>query len=349
MVGAISSAGLDGRRGVACRGGGDRDHGTSRRAATRGRQIVRIVNGSPVDAAGGQLPGVVVVGDGRRRDQLRAQRVQPDQRADRLERHRRLQTAWPAAADSAIRFDRPTTRTESSRPNRRAVPDVSMLADVLPGYAIYCSARAAGLAGPAATRGRRSAARAPRRRCSPGVWRSSISCCASTGREDLGLVNPLLYSIGRRRTPGRRVRRRDSRRQRRRPRLRRSPLGCCAAGPRFDEASGWGSVNIANFSAYALQSVPVAVRVSLSLPRISTRSRAHDLLATSHCSAAVARHREPVTLIGGRRSANRSRSTSHTPWLCRRARDQVLAAVDARAAATARVSGAGRAPSDLRA
>ena len=61
-----------------------------------------------------------------------------------------------------------------------------MLADVLPGYAIYCSAGRATASAGGRIRGRPSAARAPRRRCSPAAWRSSTSCCAQRPRRTSG-------------------------------------------------------------------------------------------------------------------------------------------------------------------
>ncbi len=104
------------------------------------------------------------------------------------------------------------------------------------------------------------------------------------GREDLGLVNPLLYSLGRAGaagvfddvTVGDNDIYIDSA----------GPLGCCSAAPGFDDASGWGSVNLANFSAYALQSVPAVVRVSLSLPGHQRPVSSRQVKATVKCSAA---------------------------------------------------------------
>ena len=63
-----------------------------------------------------------------------------------------------------------------------------------------------------------------------------------------------------------------------------SPLGCCTAVPGFDDASGWGSVNVANFAQQALAFQPHIVRVSLSLPGHQRPLSAHSISATVSCS-----------------------------------------------------------------
>jgi hypothetical protein len=107
------------------------------------------------------------------------------------------------------------------------------------------------------------------------------------GRHDVGFVNPLLYKIGRNRalrgqvfsdvqlfsndigpyiTRGHR------------------PLGCCKAGPGFDRASGWGSVNLAGLTTVAEQLIHP--RVGLSLPPHQHPAKLGALFATLSCSAA---------------------------------------------------------------
>ena len=61
-------------------------------------------------------------------------------------------------------------------------------------------------------------------------------------------------------------------------------LGCCTAGPGFDRASGWGSVNLAGLTSAAEQLIHP--RVGLSLPRHQHPARLGALFATLSCSAA---------------------------------------------------------------
>ncbi len=62
------------------------------------------------------------------------------------------------------------------------------------------------------------------------------------------------------------------------------PLGCCTARPGYDEASGWGSVNVAGFAALALQAQPAVVGVGLRLPGRQTPIARRHILATVSCS-----------------------------------------------------------------
>jgi hypothetical protein len=107
------------------------------------------------------------------------------------------------------------------------------------------------------------------------------------GRHGVGFVNPLLYKIGRNRGLRAQVfsdvrffsndigpyitRRHRS-------------LGCCTAGPGFDRASGWGSVNIAGLTTVAEQLIHP--RVGLSLPRHQHPAKLGAFFATLSCSAA---------------------------------------------------------------
>ncbi|HEV3054725.1 MAG TPA: S53 family peptidase [Solirubrobacteraceae bacterium] len=195
-----------------------------------------------------------------------------------------LQAGLAGGGGLSGRFVRPNYQNGVVSANRRAVPDVSMLADVLPGYAIFCSAGPPDCAGPGGnpwtTVGGTSAATP----LLAGGFALVDQLLQRSGREDLGLVNPLLYSLGRAGAAGVfddvTVGDNDIYLESG------SPLACCGAAPGFDEASGWGSVNIANFSAFALQSVPVAVRVSLSLPGHQHPLSSRELKATVACSAA---------------------------------------------------------------
>ncbi len=183
-------------------------------------------------------------------------------------------------------FGRPSYQRGTVAGSRRAVPDVSMLSDVAPGYAIYCSAD------PGCVDAQ-----------NPNPWSSVGGTSAATpllaggfalvdqalrlhGRRALGLANPLLYAIGRSTfasqvfsdvtqynndvgpyIPGNG-----------------QSLGCCDAGPGFDEASGLGSVDLARFAVRALSAQPSTIRVGLSLQPSQRPVARHRILAIVSCS-----------------------------------------------------------------
>jgi len=180
-------------------------------------------------------------------------------------------------------FHRPSYQDGFVTRNRRIVPDVSMLADPLPGYDIYCTAKGEcinnGNSNPWIPFGGTSAA-------SP-LLAGGIALVDESlrlhHRQDVGLANPLLYQIDH------------------------SPeaasvfsdvvtgdndlgaslggklLGCCTAGVGFDYASGLGSVNLAALSFVASTIVPKIVAVSLSVPGQEPVQRGH-LTAKVSCS-----------------------------------------------------------------
>jgi kumamolisin len=181
-------------------------------------------------------------------------------------------------------FKRPSYQNAVSG-SQRAVPDVSMLADVAPGYAVYCTARP-------------DCVRADH----PSAWQKVGGTSAASpllagamalidqqlrlnGREDLGLVNPLLYGLGGSSVfhdvtaygndigpfiPG------GGRRA----------LGCCTATPGYDDASGWGSVDVGRLSAVAVALVPKLADVRLSVPGRQRPVNKHQIIATVSCSRA---------------------------------------------------------------
>jgi kumamolisin len=185
-------------------------------------------------------------------------------------------------------FARPNYQRSSTRSRSRVVPDVSMLADIAPGYAIFCTARDPNCV--------TSANNVP--------WQALGGTSAATPllagglaivdqqlraahRQPLGLVNPLLYaaehsssaarvfydvtSVGNDIGP-------DIGNHRR--------LGCCSARVGYDAASGIGSVNITALAARALAVQPHPVRVQLSLPRGQQPLRQGAIKATVSCSGA---------------------------------------------------------------
>jgi kumamolisin len=169
--------------------------------------------------------------------------------------------------------------------NRRLVPDVSALADIAPGYATYCTAT------PECVNSQ-----------NPNPWQTVGGTSAATpllaggialvnqdlhrqGKQFVGRLNPLLYLLGRSSAagifddvtaygndvgpyiPGNG-----------------KPLGCCTAGPGFDLASGWGSVDLANFDRAALQLLPKIPNVSLSIPSGQRPLRTHEIVVRMSCS-----------------------------------------------------------------
>lgn len=181
-------------------------------------------------------------------------------------------------------FGRPRYQAGVMRQRRRAVPDVSMLADVAPGYAIYCSARGdcvnRGSSDPWQAVGGTSAATP----LLAGGLALIDEALSARHQRQLGLVNPLLYSssasgvfsdvtavgndIGTELPPSRK------------------PLRCCAARRGYDEASGLGSVNLAALAGVALAAQPPETLVTLSLPAGQRALRSGQILATVACSGA---------------------------------------------------------------
>ena len=61
-------------------------------------------------------------------------------------------------------------------------------------------------------------------------------------------------------------------------------MGCCTAGPGFDEASGLGSINLAGLALVAGTVVPRIVNVAVSVPTQRHPVTSKHLLATVSCS-----------------------------------------------------------------
>lgn len=164
-----------------------------------------------------------------------------------------------AGGGASLLLKRPPYQREAVDAPTRAVPDVAMLADVDPGYAVFCS-----VAGDCVNRQ------------DPDPWQPVGGTSAATpllagglalvdqvlrerDRAGLGLANPLLYQLGA--SPAARAQafsdvttgNNDV-----------GPfiagngasLGCCTAHLGYDEASGWGSVNLAGLAHAAVQAQP---------------------------------------------------------------------------------------------
>lgn len=196
-----------------------------------------------------------------------------------------IQPGSAAGGGSSALFRRPFYQDGTITAASRAVPDVSMLADIIPGYAVFCSAQGecinAGNSNPWQSVGGTSASTP----LLAGGFALVDQELRMHDRQDLGLVNPLLYQIGRSATltgqafddvltygndvgafiPG------NGR-----------PLGCCTAIRGYDRASGWGSVNLAVLAPLAVSMQPP--RIGLSLPGGQQPIRHRQILARLTCA-----------------------------------------------------------------
>jgi hypothetical protein len=214
-----------------------------------------------------------------------------------------VQPGSAGGGGSSELFRRPFYQRGTVRSRARAMPDVSMLADIIPGYAVYCSAQ------PDCINSNNS-----------NPWQSVGGTSAATPllaggfalidqqlrmqqRQDLGLVNPLLYEVGRSSTlssqafddvlsygndvgpliPG------NGR-----------PLGCCNATAGYDKASGWGSLNLASFAAIAVAMQPPSIALSLPAGQLPVKHRA--ILATVTCAGACRIGAYAEVWVGRRRA-----------------------------------------------
>ena len=186
----------------------------------------------------------------------------------------------------SILFKRPGYQSAFTTAKHRVVPDVAMLADTSPGYAIYCTAKGdcqdAPPAGPWGEFGGTSAGTP----MLAGGLALVDEALRRNGRQDVGLANPLLYKIAR---------------------MTLGPLvlkdvttgnndlfalvtngvkkvGCCDAGVGFDAASGLGGVILSDLSAAANGIVRKLVAVGVGLPRQLHPVRDRHLLADVSCS-----------------------------------------------------------------
>ncbi|HEY3727230.1 MAG TPA: S53 family peptidase [Solirubrobacteraceae bacterium] len=180
-------------------------------------------------------------------------------------------------------FERPKYQRGFVPVNRRVVPDVSMLADVQPGYDIYCTVKECADPGHAShwvSVGGTSAA-AP---LFAGGLALTDQVLRHHRRQELGVANSLLYFIAHSPDAGSvfsdvvandndlSAYLGDH-----------AALGCCSAGTGFDYASGLGSVNLSQLVNLAGQVQPPIASVGVSLPRQRPVAK-RRLLAKLSCS-----------------------------------------------------------------
>jgi subtilase family serine protease len=181
-------------------------------------------------------------------------------------------------------FKRPSYQNSFVAAAHRAVPDVSMLADVAPGYEIFCTARNDCIdsthTNPWTQVGGTSAA-AP---LLAGGLAIVDQALRKSHRQDIGLVNPLLYGIAHSSSAPNVISDVMANNNDLGPGLIGRPFGCCTAGPGFDAASGLGSINLSGLALAAASLVPRIVNVGLSVPAQGHPVASRHLLARVSCS-----------------------------------------------------------------
>jgi subtilase family serine protease len=184
-------------------------------------------------------------------------------------------------------FPRPGYQLSVNTTRYRALPDVSGLADIAPGYDIYCTASPDCInvenSDPWQPVGGTSA--------STPLLAGGLALIDQELREhrqqSLGLVNPLLYALGENTADAPQVF--DDVTQGSNdvgPFIRAShePVGGYSAGVGFDEASGWGSVNLAGLSEFALEATPAIVNVTQLVPSNTGAAVAGYIADRVNCS-----------------------------------------------------------------
>jgi len=197
----------------------------------------------------------------------------------------------PAAGGggSSKLFTEPSYQSAFQTSGRRETPDVSMLADLAPGYEIYCTAKPQ----PCSAKhgwlfiGGTSAGTP----LLAGGFALADQALRQAGRSGIGFANPLLYSIA------------GSNAALAAPVIptsvfadvmtgsndlfatRGDPLGCCTATPGYDDASGLGQVNVLNLTSAATGLEPALASVSAKAPSPQSISKS-KLHASVTCSVA---------------------------------------------------------------
>ncbi|MGB9185695.1 MAG: S53 family peptidase, partial [Solirubrobacteraceae bacterium] len=199
-------------------------------------------------------------------------------------------------------FRRPGYQKGFVAQGQRGVPDVSILADVLPGYDIYCTAadcaKASG-GNPWIAVGGTSAA-------SPlvaGGFALVDQTLRAHQKQSLGVANSLLYQIARTNSAAgvfSDVTGSDNDLGPYLPAGNHRPLGCCSATPGYDLATGLGSLDLAKLALVATATQPAIAKIGLSLPRQRPLA-SHRLLARLSCSRrCIVRAAARISISGGR-------------------------------------------------
>jgi kumamolisin len=181
-------------------------------------------------------------------------------------------------------FKRPSYQDGFVIAGHRGVPDVSMLADVAPGYEIFCTAKGdcigRGHESPWTQVGGTSAA-AP---LLAGGLALVDQALRKSHRQDIGLANPLLYGIDHSPSAANVIADIVANNNDLGSSLINRAFGCCTAAAGYDEASGLGSINLAGLAFVAGSVVPPIVNVGLSVPAQRHPVASKHLLAKVTCS-----------------------------------------------------------------
>lgn len=179
-------------------------------------------------------------------------------------------------------FSRPGYQSTVVGVNSRVVPDISALADLAPGYAIYCSSGDSACHGWTSVGG--TSAAAP---LLAGAFALIDQDAHRHHRRIVGQANPLIYRLARGSGARRIFHDVTSGGNDLGPFLPGNgghALGCCDAHAGFDAASGWGSIDVTAFAAAALRVLPPAPDISLQLPAAQHPIAARGLAGRVACS-----------------------------------------------------------------
>jgi subtilase family serine protease len=182
------------------------------------------------------------------------------------------QTTWndaPAAffatgGGESLLFERPAWQVKAvgadtaTNNTTRVVPDLAALADIVPGYAIYCTAP--GCANPNEPSGGwiavgGTSAASP---LTAGAVALANQAAAKAGQPPLGQINPLLYALGDKTSTWKAVfsdvvtGSNDLGTLIPASAYGGNPLNCCPAIKGYDPVTGWGSLKVAAFNRAAL-------------------------------------------------------------------------------------------------
>jgi subtilase family serine protease len=203
---------------------------------------------------------------------------------------------------NSVLFGEPTYQDPFQVSTRRETPDVSMLADLAPGYEIFCTAKPQPCS---ADHGwlfiGGTSAGTP---LLAGGVALADQALREAGQSGLGFVNPLLYSIA------------SSNAVLAAPATaasvfsdvtegsndlfatKNAPLGCCTAAVGYDDATGLGQVNVANLTATAKTLEPPLASVAATAVSPQSISN-HKLVATVTCSVACIQSATATIRIAG--------------------------------------------------
>ena len=167
---------------------------------------------------------------------------------------------------TSLLFTRPWYQSIKGAAIQRSVPDVAMLADNVPGYAIYCTPPACAFAADVTPGWHPVGGTSAATPLLAGGVADADQVAAARREPAIGFLNPLLYSVGRRHGGGglRDVTIGDNDLGKL---IDKTPTGCCSARAGYDRASGLGSVDVsalARSAARAYRRSPVRAGMEAS-------------------------------------------------------------------------------------